>query len=252
MQITIDPSQELPRTLRALALMLSSIASDRDGGKLNAGQVVERTTTHQVGDVSKTVTERLDPNAASGADDQPPPPELDTANDANSTSTTGTAGSGSSSNASGELDKNGLPWDERIHSSAKSKTADGNWKYLRGGDLTLRAKVEAELRAALGDDDQPPPPEDDEEEETPPPPPVEDDAEETHPADAAVDFKQVFARVTALQKHAKGNLLPPELLTQVLELAEVVPPTMGGFMKPENKPKAAAVLDAINALVEGE
>lgn len=45
------------------------------------------------------------------------------------------------------LDKNGLPWDSRIHSAAKTFNADGTWKYLRGVDReVLVPQVEAELR----------------------------------------------------------------------------------------------------------
>ena len=48
------------------------------------------------------------------------------------------------------LDKNGLPWDSRIHSAAKTFNADGTWKYLRGVDReVLVPQVEAELRAAM-------------------------------------------------------------------------------------------------------
>lgn len=49
-----------------------------------------------------------------------------------------------------ELDKDGLPWDARIHSSTKAKTADGAWRAKRGingGDLV--ARVTAELRATM-------------------------------------------------------------------------------------------------------
>jgi hypothetical protein len=48
-----------------------------------------------------------------------------------------------------ELDKNGLPWDERIHAGTKSKKADGSWKAKRGVDKDFVAQVEAELRAAM-------------------------------------------------------------------------------------------------------
>lgn len=44
-----------------------------------------------------------------------------------------------------ELDKRGLPWDARIHSGAKSKLANGNWKLARGVDPVLVTQVEAEL-----------------------------------------------------------------------------------------------------------
>ena len=46
------------------------------------------------------------------------------------------------------VDAAGLPWDARIHSGAKTKLANGNWKLLRGVDPALVASVEAELRGA--------------------------------------------------------------------------------------------------------
>lgn len=48
-----------------------------------------------------------------------------------------------------ELDKNGLPWDGRIHASSKAKIADGSWRAKRDVDKTLVATVTAELRQAL-------------------------------------------------------------------------------------------------------
>lgn len=49
-----------------------------------------------------------------------------------------------------ELDADGLPWDSRIHSSAKNKNAgDKKWKAKRGVMPQLVASVTAELRAAL-------------------------------------------------------------------------------------------------------
>lgn len=49
----------------------------------------------------------------------------------------------------GSLDKNGLPWDGRIHASSKAKVADGSWRTKRGVDPALVTQVEAELRGAL-------------------------------------------------------------------------------------------------------
>lgn len=46
------------------------------------------------------------------------------------------------------VDAAGLPWDARIHSGAKTKLANGNWKLLRNVDPALVASVEAELRGA--------------------------------------------------------------------------------------------------------
>lgn len=49
-----------------------------------------------------------------------------------------------------ELDKHGLPWDDRIHAGTKRKNADGSWTAKRGVDPTLVATVEAELRQVMG------------------------------------------------------------------------------------------------------
>ena len=55
---------------------------------------------------------------------------------------------------SGELDVNGLPWDERIHAGTKAKNADGSWRQRRGlNDPALVARVEAELRARVANRD---------------------------------------------------------------------------------------------------
>lgn len=49
-----------------------------------------------------------------------------------------------------ELDINGLPWDERIHSSSKNKNADGSWRGRKGVPPPTITKVKAELLAKLG------------------------------------------------------------------------------------------------------
>ncbi|HEU4376261.1 MAG TPA: hypothetical protein VFS02_22400 [Telluria sp.] len=48
-----------------------------------------------------------------------------------------------------EVDKNGLPWDERIHASSRVKIADGSWRMKRGVEPALIAQVEAQLRAQI-------------------------------------------------------------------------------------------------------
>jgi hypothetical protein len=49
-----------------------------------------------------------------------------------------------------ERDSAGLPWDARIHGSTKTTNADGTWRQKRGlNDPALKARVEAELRAAV-------------------------------------------------------------------------------------------------------
>lgn len=48
-----------------------------------------------------------------------------------------------------ELDKDGLPWDGRIHAESKAKNADGRWRRRRNLDDALLAKVEGELRGVM-------------------------------------------------------------------------------------------------------
>ena len=48
-----------------------------------------------------------------------------------------------------ELDKNGLPWDARIHASTKARNADETWRNKRGVSADTVAAVTAELRAVL-------------------------------------------------------------------------------------------------------
>jgi hypothetical protein len=44
-----------------------------------------------------------------------------------------------------ELDVHGYPWDDRIHSSSKSKNADGSWRGRKGVPPPTITKVKAEL-----------------------------------------------------------------------------------------------------------
>ncbi len=56
------------------------------------------------------------------------------------------AAAGGTNHASGvEVDKDGYPWDERIHSGTKSKKADGTWTVKRGTQETYLNQVRAEL-----------------------------------------------------------------------------------------------------------
>ncbi len=45
----------------------------------------------------------------------------------------------------GMLDVEGIPWDARIHTKAKTKLVKGTWKLIRNVDTTLVAQVKAEL-----------------------------------------------------------------------------------------------------------
>lgn len=52
--------------------------------------------------------------------------------------------------ATGELDADGLPWDERIHASTKTRTVRDLWTKRRGVDAETIKAVEASLRAGMG------------------------------------------------------------------------------------------------------
>lgn len=47
------------------------------------------------------------------------------------------------------LDKEGLPWDGRIHASTKTFIADGSWKLRRGVDPSEVEKVKAQLKELM-------------------------------------------------------------------------------------------------------
>ncbi len=264
MEIVVNPTEEKPSTLRALALMLNSIASDRDGGPATGSRT---TITEQVGEASRTITQETlpksspDTGAAAGASaDLTPPPPPPSAN----------APAGSS--IYGELDKNGLPWDERIHSSSKNKNADETWRYLRGGDVDLRATVEAELRAKLANAETPPappivvtgqgtvtaetsdltpppppPPAPAAAADAPPPPPpvVEPQAD---PSPTGVTAAAVFKRVTELKATGKIDQSGIDAA-----LASVDVESLASFMKRAKEDGLpAAVLNALNTIAGGE
>ena len=48
-----------------------------------------------------------------------------------------------------ELDKQGIPWDKRIHTPAKTKMVNGNWKVARNTPPKLVEQVTAELKAVM-------------------------------------------------------------------------------------------------------
>jgi hypothetical protein len=54
----------------------------------------------------------------------------------------------SHADVTGQLDKDGLPWDERIHSSNKKMTAKGVWTRRRGISDLQFDQIAAELKAA--------------------------------------------------------------------------------------------------------
>lgn len=81
-----------------------------------------------------------------------------------------------------EVDADGIPWDERIHSSSKAIVADGTWRKKRGVNEVYFGEVVAELQAAQeGEPTAPPAPPAPPAPEVasapvPPPPPVVENA----------------------------------------------------------------------------
>lgn len=51
--------------------------------------------------------------------------------------------------AASTVDKAGLPWDERIHASSRTLTADGCWRKKRGVSDGLVTEVETQLRSLM-------------------------------------------------------------------------------------------------------
>lgn len=252
MQITINPTEENPSTLRAVALMLSSIASDRDGytASVVAPRVNVEVPCNMVvtATVSEVPTNPGNVHDAPGASDQsqiPPPPPLTGA-----TAQTDSAGSDNS-----ELDVNGLPWDARIHSSSKNKNQDGTWRYTRGGDPEVRARVEAALRSMMAegapatvetqsnDAPPPPPPVVQQQQETPPPPPPLETAPPAASENPDLLKQQAFKRLSGLS---------PEQRTEALSLVSLNTPA--DFLKEVKvRPELAAeLIDAIVALTGEE
>lgn len=97
----------------------------------------------------------------SGAPSVPPPPEhrvpepprppaaAPSAESVPSPGTNGPVSSGEDAPTDDSpVDKNGLPWDGRIHSETRSQNADGSWRRKRGVDPKLIESVEAELKGA--------------------------------------------------------------------------------------------------------
>lgn len=49
-----------------------------------------------------------------------------------------------------DRDKDGTPWDARVHSETRKTNADGTWRYRRNLDANVKAAVTAELKALHG------------------------------------------------------------------------------------------------------
>lgn len=101
-------------------------------------------------------------------------------------------------------DKNGLPWDERIHAGTKALNGDGTWKKRRGVDDATVAAVTAELTGAAP-----------QQEPTPAPAPTPAAQPETAPTPTPVpstnriqDFQQIVQELQKAGTAAAADYMP--------------------------------------------
>lgn len=119
---------------------------ERIGHVLNGGRAVAATPEPPGDSDSSERTEAPKPQ---------PEPDANTAGNgpAEPASTAGgnttAPGAAEQAPAGVDVDVDGLPWDERIHASTKTKTADGRWKKKRGVSDDVKAQVENELHALM-------------------------------------------------------------------------------------------------------
>lgn len=253
MQITINPADELPSTLRAVALMLNSIASDRDSRTASVIAPL-KTAGESVTQIPPLADNPGNAHAVPGASGQsqiPPPPPL-----------TGVVAQTDNAGSSTELDANGLPWDERIHSSSKNKNQDQTWRYIRIAKAEdkpafeeLKKNVEAELRARVSGGQQatqptsadappPPPPLNTApvDQTPPPPPPPLAEPQADAPGATQVTMQEVFSR---------AYKMPVEQRNMALEAVGLA--SMTEFLKEYKvRPELAGELNAALSAVSGE
>jgi hypothetical protein len=128
-----------------------------------------------------------------------------------STSTDDNEDEGVSSNGAA-TDKNGLPWDERIHASTKALNKDGTWRYRKGIDEGTKTKVEADLRKLAAANAAAPA-------ATPAAPPAPNAAPaapSAPPAPAGKSAYEEFVDYVTENSPEKGGRCTPEWLKQVL------------------------------------
>lgn len=137
-----------------------------------------------------------------------------------------------------ELDKNGIPWDERIHAGTKRKNADGTWSLKKGVDKELAAQIIAEYQSAAPSKPSapaapsaptPPSPPSAPSKPSAPVPPAPPKAEDAGPTvkaahlsnvlinDMGVDYDLVIAGVLAPRNYDQFGSVPAEEAADVLK-----------------------------------
>lgn len=247
MKIELNPFEVPTKSLRTLAHFFNCLAADAEGKQHPVVEVIDSRTAADVPPPPPAIVgnERPDVPSASDLTIPPPPPVADAQQE-------------QSSSDAGELDKNGLPWDARIHASTKGKNQDGSWKALRGVDKSIVPGIEAELRARVGtpapvpaaeQTPPPPPPIPTDDQAPPPPPPVPSDSEAPPPPPGLVTMQQAFQRATAMKQQ---KLIDQEGLNTCLQMVGLS--TMAEFLNAcKERPEVAGeFLDALNAFAGDE
>lgn len=131
--------------------MLTLSLSDLD--RLTKGQrealsgfILSFNSPHAQARDRKAIDDAFAPNEPTPSEEIELTPEAAFGNDDTFKSITGAPAAQA---ATSGLDKSGLPWDERIHSSSKAFNADGTWRKKRGVSDALVAEVELQLKALM-------------------------------------------------------------------------------------------------------
>lgn len=117
-------------------------------------------------------------------------------------------------------DKNGLPWDERIHAGTKALNADGTWKKRRGVDDATVAAVTAELTGAAPTPEPTPAPQP---EPTPEPTPAPTPAP-VPSTNRIQDFQQIVQELQKAGTAAAADYMPKyhgQIVQTLLKLSGV-------------------------------
>lgn len=142
------------------------------------------------------------------------------------------------------LDKEGLPWDARIHAATKSKIANGTWKRKKGLPEETFAAVVAELRqtmaipAPVGTVAYAPPPPPPAASAVPPAPPAAPPAPPAAPASDPANFAEFMAWIAGLI--AAGKWTHPQTSTALGSIG--LPGAVALASRPDLIPSAVAVI----------
>ena len=148
------------------------------------------------------------------------------------------------------LDKEGLPWDVRIHASTKTFNADGTWRKKRGVETTVIQTVEGELKklmaipspaAAPAPVVPPPPPGPATTQAAPPPPPPA--AATPSEIELRMQFVALVGRASAAIQN--GKLMDHELSSTCAFAGVGSLPLLGNRL--DLVPQVAAAIDQIIA-----